>query len=122
MSDNPTTMEAGPELDRLVAELVMGWVFIDGSENMMFPDCYHSDERGKVALAEFQPSKRIAHAWDVVEKITTPSNERGAYGFPPSSHFAYWWARQDLWAYSASEAALHICRAALLAVQQKATP
>lgn len=58
-------LEAGPELDRLVAEKVMGWTFIDRKIPSWQDE--HGDYRfiGQV----FQPSIQIAHAWEVVEHM-----------------------------------------------------
>lgn len=64
------TMPAGPELDRMVAERVMGWrpytaagTFLDelgGIHNT------HPSAHGGLA---FHPSEKIAHAWEVVEQM-----------------------------------------------------
>ena len=63
------TMPAGPELDRLVAEKVMGWrleCFANASRTPMA----YSDKNAKImASADWSPSTNIAHAWGVVEHL-----------------------------------------------------
>jgi hypothetical protein len=87
----PDDMPAGPELDRLVAEKVMGWklpleygiLYTDGSESWgnspqyTFEKfhAYHSKGIAKELLqrpdlAGWSPSTQIAHAWEVVQKIS----------------------------------------------------
>lgn len=67
---NYNEMTAGSELDRLVAELVMGWR-IDTAR-----DAWWGYERGMVGNdrptvhpSNWKPSTNIAHAWEVVEKM-----------------------------------------------------
>lgn len=91
------TMPAGPELDRLVAERVMGWGPCTG-----------------VDLEQWHPSTDIAHAWEVVERV------RGGIGFSIQRCEMLGWL---CWFRSASDnvaradtAPLAICRAALLAL------
>ena len=64
-------MEAGRELDRLVAQKVMGWVWYDGAGTA--GPSYWMDTSGEFGefahLAEFEPSTDIAAAWEVVEKL-----------------------------------------------------
>lgn len=115
-------MEAGPEMDRLVAEKVMGWTYCPHWKGPgYYPGgwaIHDSRLHGHTRMEnKFSPSANIAHAWEVVEKITTPSNARGAYGFPPSTHFAHWWSAAQLWALPSGDAALAICRAALMALK-----
>lgn len=69
------TMQPGPELDRLVAEKVMGWrvhnrntafyVLAGEEDGPMFNLSKH-DTCGSL---RFAPSTNIAHAWEVVEHI-----------------------------------------------------
>lgn len=62
-------MPAGPEMDRLVAELVMGW------SKTTDPMCFTSDAGVRCVSNDddreilFWPSRNIAHAWEVVEKM-----------------------------------------------------
>ena len=65
-------LNAGPELDALIAEKVMGWRrsessrWIDTNGN---PTTYQSRE-GSNCRFEFRPSTDIAAAWEVVEKLS----------------------------------------------------
>jgi hypothetical protein len=74
MSDLP----AGPELDRLVAEKVMGWKplshgdgwWTDGVSQRLIgkvPDLVMVGEMDQ----RFVPSQSIAHAWEVVERMSS---------------------------------------------------
>lgn len=106
-----TDLPAGPELDRLIAEKVMGWEH-DGLGYSI--DC------GKDYRHPFNPSINIAHAWEVVEKLDivdhefTLLNSEGIWecgwrhyrlGFDSD------WERSD-----SATAPLAICRAALRAI------
>ena len=59
----PASLPAGPGLDRLVAEKVMGFV----SEDYVPPGRWHCRPDGREEW--FQPSTNIAHAWEVVERL-----------------------------------------------------
>ena len=75
--------EAGPELDRLIAEKVMGWKIIDYESNgeftgnaMPHEDGYclkdkdgNERQHGEEAH-QWHPSTKISNAWEVVEAIT----------------------------------------------------
>jgi Phage ABA sandwich domain len=75
-------MSAGPELDALLAEKVMGWRRFDnwsqavGKERPFFlvgesgVIVYRHPDLGK----SWSPSKNMAEAWDVVEKIEATLN------------------------------------------------
>lgn len=58
-------MIAGPELDKLVAEKVMGWE-ICGDKWKGFPNTV-GNARPTIHARNWCPSTNIAHAWDVVE-------------------------------------------------------
>lgn len=66
-------MEAGPEMNALVAEKVMGWIWIDGeyghpTEKGPFNDCEcPSHSYQKTLLPRY--STDIAAAWEVVNKL-----------------------------------------------------
>jgi hypothetical protein len=75
-------MPSGPELDRLVAEKVMGWMRksfqeYDGSDKYpAFTVWRWADKEGKPLHPcdgngpwQWSPSTRIDHAWEVVEKM-----------------------------------------------------
>lgn len=87
---DPAAIPAGPELDRLIAEKVMGWKFTlhkDGFEwsypgtretyfgngipNLQTPHVIRSPVRlcGSDSSEDWTPSTNIAHAWEVVEKM-----------------------------------------------------
>ena len=90
-------MEAGPEMDRLMATLVMEWPqnkSIDG----------------------WRPSQEVGDAWWAVEKITQPPQTIEEAKLLSNSKFLYWFEHEKIWAMTASEAAEAICRAALKAV------
>jgi hypothetical protein len=67
---NIDEMKAGPEMDRLVAEKVMGWAI--GSDG-----CSVEERHGRLWRGEaweddcyiWRPSTNIAHAWEVVEHL-----------------------------------------------------
>lgn len=66
-----TDLPAGPELDRLVAEKVMGWTSDCGVWN-----CHRQWHASHDILARttdgWRPSTNIAHAWEVVEAKHPP--------------------------------------------------
>ena len=64
---NIDEMEAGPEMDMLVAEKVMGWTQHQSEE---FPDMIYwmPDGRDIKGAYKFSPSTSISEAWEVVEK------------------------------------------------------
>ena len=63
-------MKLGPELDRLIAEKVMGWRASSSglNERGSPPDCWWDGERNRLQ-AKWSPSTNIAHAWEVVKKL-----------------------------------------------------
>jgi hypothetical protein len=75
-------MSAGPELDALLAEKVMGWRRFDNWSQTMGKErpfflvgesgviVYRHPDLGK----SWSPSKNMADAWDVVEKIENTLN------------------------------------------------
>jgi hypothetical protein len=143
MSDNPTTMEAGQELDRLVAELVMGWSLYHydkgerGSEYWSLldehcnaivyswrPGSYMTEFKSeKDAFAWFKPSENIGQAWEIEERLR-PTHWIDIQDM--RTHYDVTIRRniddQSPAIATAETLPLAICRAALLAVQHKATP
>ena len=132
------SMKAGPELDKLVAEKVMGWVLTqDGPGEGAWEDDYSadygrwmpSDSPGAGPHAwETVPSysTNIAAAWEVVEKVSELSDGhftlmkftthyRAGFQTPvpydSDDRFEHWSV--------ADTAPLAICRAALAAVEKK---
>ncbi len=141
MTPDLEQMEAGPEMDRIIAEEVMKWTrYQDGTD----PETYHGpiyawrDEKGRrVAWATawydndaWSPSTNIAHAWNVVDRMHT----RGigttlmtpfAYtdeGLGPMETYSASMARrhpkgeQHGYGRDAKSAAVAICRAAVKAM------
>ncbi len=122
--DKIAAMEAGPDLDRMVAERVMGWHIApwedetdgglewkDALGHYMAP--YSSGQNPKW---RWSPSTDIAAAWRVVEHITRVPRTVVEARQAANTAFAIWWDHANLWAHTASEAALAISRAALQAV------
>lgn len=131
-------LEAGPELDALVAEKVMEWPLDDQTAEVWFtvaPDgrVFRHDWEGRSAsdrsllkdnLRHWSPSTDIAAAWEVVPKID-------AFVLRPKKNVGWqctWRDCGDLRmhvvvnhccaAVFADTATLAICRAALAAVEQ----
>lgn len=71
---NVVTRDAGRDLDALVAEKVMGWKRNKFSAGLSWdtPSGYRTWEPSSFGSG-FQPSVDIAVAWEVVEKIVTPT-------------------------------------------------
>jgi len=120
-------LEAGPELDRLVAEKVIGW-----EEGKDF-DCsgegtlIHYPFRNRVLSKKWSPSTDIAAAWEVVRRVFELKPTLGFVLFTDiSGHCRA--AFYDILEYidqvvpvseidDAETVPLAICRAALLAVE-----
>jgi len=113
-------MKASPELDRLVAERVMGWR--EGQKETLQSLKCGIGILGEKALPRY--STDIAEAWKVVDKmldggwaceIYSPNNP---YALEDTDKWAVVFARCELLDHraEASSAPLAICRAALLAV------
>lgn len=107
-----TDLPAGPEMDRLIAEKVMGWTlnedgnWIDGEGEYRYPS-----PESFAGLSAFGPSTNIAHAWQVVERmreIIRPSIEYvDGLGWRADFETSYGWGET---------APLAICRAAIAAM------
>lgn len=65
MSDD---MQPGPELDRMIAEKVMGWQSYAGVGTFLRP-CGVIIYTNKSHHNPWSPSARIDHAWEVVEQV-----------------------------------------------------
>jgi hypothetical protein len=73
-----TGLQPGPELDRLIAEQVMGWThwltsyggefWLDGTKPVRAANL-RTTEMSPWFLPQFQPSTNMAHAWEVVAEI-----------------------------------------------------
>ena len=118
-------MEAGRELDALVAEHVMGWKWEDGRGTG--GPSYWEGATGEFC-AEFEPSTDWAAAGEVVDALTkrrAPSNRLGVcLNCPPHGGWSVdIWAYDDhwrVWVEDDDELPLAICRAALLATLEAA--
>jgi len=110
--------EAGPELDRLVAEQVMRWR-LDEDWREWFDAQGHSQGWQE----DFRPSTDIAAAWEVVIKLVSK------YSFNLASYMdvldttriqwlADFGSATKIYRALASTAPLAICRAALLVVME----
>lgn len=117
-SDSPhMTDQPGPELDRLIAEKVMGWTpytakgtYLDANRGIR--NTYPGGSNG------WSPSEDIAHAWEVVEKMMDITDTRRCKnGIPIYTHFSHRFERANVWAYQAKDAAYKICLAALGALK-----
>lgn len=128
-----TQFSVGAELDALVAERVMGWTLDLRTRVWHMPECNPVNNRMLMAWPPapqyagcsndyWQPSKRIAYAWEVVEKL----RERG-YHVDMRGTCTRWacdvWQMDEKrnvhlsgWHAGAETAGLAICTAALQAV------
>jgi hypothetical protein len=120
-------LPAGPELDRLVAEMVMGWQWgknrIDAGMDA-FGDWREAHEvegpirnPGGYFVRHWSPSTDIAHAWEVVERMSELGNPLRHLS-DGRSRIGYFFARfgdstEGNW--PAETAPLAICRAAIVA-------
>ena len=139
---NYNTMEAGPEMDRLIAEKVMGWSIYHydkgerGSEywSLLDANCNAVDSGSPTfqtefgseadAFAMFQPSLYLIDAWQVVEHMTQTTKEEWEFRVTTTLHVAIFefeggrdrpW-RPGQYVGEALSLPLAICRAALVAV------
>ena len=118
-------MPAGPEMDALIAELVMGWKWaVDECEHPTLNDgrCLKPDG----IVVYFRPSRQIADAWQVVEYLRGQPWYRGvSVTDAPTQGGSYtceiWTKRGGMMGreveYVADTAPLAICRAALKVFQ-----
>lgn len=102
---------AGRVLDALVAEKVMGWTLKGDTYARWVND--KDEYMGPCENVDFwSPSTSIAAAWEVVERL----------GADDYTFFKFSSEVSSLHMYSAEEAALEICLAALAAVGALPTP
>lgn len=118
---------AGPDLDRLVAEKVMGWKwgptgadYSGWQGSKQYPNGMWN-RKNDACRGHWSPSTDIAHAWEVVEHmeqngglIANMYSQRGCWsvGIEPLPESRYIEVFREV----AETAPLAICRAALLAV------
>ena len=125
---NIQDMKAGPELDRLVAEKVMGWTMTP-TPGKYRGQCINEHGQPVLELINgghgcdipdeliFQPSTNITHVWEVVEKLTNNGKCLSLH----ASDGGYWTAYFVFHGWSGmakdcASAPLAICLAALKAV------
>lgn len=113
-------MQAGRELDALVAEKVMGWKLGD---NRGAPAWFAHDEF-RCEVWQFKPSEDIAAAWEVVEKLGKTwwfdvelTGNLWHAQFESQEHIS---ERQFADDYSTDSAPHAICKAALMAMGHSA--
>ena len=101
-------MEAGPEMDALVAERVMGWTAErkPGLPHLWLPPGHF--------ISGWSPSTDISAAWQVVEKMLEKHEAFHLEYIPDKQWYAMFWFATYFT--SADTAPLAICRAALKAV------
>lgn len=106
------------DIDNLIATKIMGWVvhprntvhWMSAGDNQI-----NYKIMGSTCCSDkFQPSRKLADAWRVVEHITKPGVGR-VDGMPWATRFAHLFRDADLWACSAEEAAKDICLLAIRA-------
>lgn len=102
-----TELPAGSELDALIATKVMGITggYIDPNEGYMRP----IDLR-MLPYQHFSPSMSIAHAWEVVEKVTSGGDD---FELSYCAKTKLWCAFYIYECYNANTAPLAICHAIL---------
>ena len=114
--DEILNMSAGREMDMLVGEKVMGWIY------NQLGDAWIREGQPWVGCDAFHPSTDISAAWDVVEKLHSDFSIDLSYDDPQTIEPIKWCC--ELYAKSepyqdyearADSAPLAICRAALLA-------
>jgi len=135
------------ELDALVAELIMGYGWrvaeprVINGEALgpptrylcapgLFPAVPLWDGQRECEVVPFDCyphtstlplfSTSISAAWSVVEHLATMPGKYDAEGRATNGYFGAWFNDACLFALTAKEAALGICRAALLAVEKEA--
>lgn len=130
-------MEAGPELDVLVAEQVMGWTYrSDNPVNMECPEVaepgwWHSPEwqdgdwECASCLFKYQSdvmprySSDIAAAWKVLEKLVEMKKGACVHGYSADEWACSYSKRVGVVQFiQADTAQLAICRAALFLVEE----
>lgn len=127
-------VKAGPEMDRMVAEEVMGWEIKRHyqPEGMIFhareDDAIFVNGEMRWWADAWSPSTNIAHAWGVAEKLRLlvfPCKDGWAAAIPYDAdgegpaHGEHW-IDDSLSHYAEADTApLAICRCALMAMEKK---
>lgn len=106
-------MEAGPEIDALVAVQVMGWTRQpDHVDGLIVHPMYRTLEGANTSYPPAY-SKNIAHAWDVAESARTWALLEISMATQCECTIS---GRGRIWRAAGDTAPLAICRAALKAV------
>ena len=114
------TLEAGAELDALVAEKVMGWDVKYSDPTFRNDEIHWRDPFNKTIyrVGEWSPSSNIAAAWEVVKKMALAQYQVRLSN--KSFDDRWWWCYFDGGKLNVAQAhtvPLAICRAALKAVE-----
>lgn len=103
------------ELDRWLAENVMGWEFARTTETWTDKGrgafwCVHEDGSNELICYtdNWSPTRNIAQAWEVLEKVMAPPKTIEHAKRMPNTRFMLWFDSARLWAMTAQEAALEI--------------
>lgn len=124
MMDDVDDMEAGTELDALIAEKVMGWTkYVYEKEGTTHTEWTEARSVGTRYHADFHPSTDISTAWDVVEELARRGYDLGRVGkeFGEGQYIAQFFHGKtygQACEHARGETApLAICRAAFKAIQ-----
>jgi len=115
--DEILRLEAGRELDALVAEKVMDYKRGDVAGQEVWATKEPEGMLIRFVGDDFMPSKEIGHAWQVVEKMSKRDTVY-IYLYEGGCSILHGFYQEKL--ASADTAPLAICRAALLAVMEEA--
>ena len=113
--DRLLAIPAGPGLDRLVAEKIMGWA-VHFRNSALYCPAHERDSAMTTCpatVSEWRPSRDIGDAWRVVAQMGE-LGAAGAFQLDCSPPILGFWASFGLSAAHASSAPEAICRAALL--------
>jgi hypothetical protein len=120
--DEIVKLEAGREMDALVAEKVMGWELRTFKNDGV--DFWHIPGTARCELDAPRFSSDIGAAWEVVTHMQRPDDETGYHEYyfklecTVAAKPVYWYAWLGEHEAEAATAPLAICRAALLAVME----
>ena len=99
------------ELDKWLAEHVMGWSYdsLGGLFDAPIHPAYILEDNSFIHIDDWQPTRNIAQAWQTLEKVTEPPRTLDDAKRALNSKIAYWFNHANLWACTANEVALEIC-------------
>ncbi len=110
---NANELSAGSDIDRLIAERVMGWTWGQtGTDYAGWRGAPASPPLEGASRGYFRPSTSIADAWLVVERTTAFGHRYVVYGSTDGGHSCNF----GPFGCGAETAPLAICRAALAAL------